>query len=74
VPDGFAVTVRAADRATAEELFRRADGLNVTTIRRNADDGQPAPQPEKPATTEPATTEPATPAQPPPPDGAVQPN
>jgi hypothetical protein len=71
VPDGFAVTVRAGDNTTAEELFRRADALNVTTVRRNSEEAQPA-APAQPA--QPATTQPATAPQPPPPEGGVQPN
>jgi hypothetical protein len=44
VPDGFTVTVRAGDRTTAEDLFRRAD-LLATAVRARASEPDPAPAP-----------------------------
>ena len=53
VEDGFAVTVRAPDRNTAEEIFRRADAL-MTQVARPTE--QHAPETlEKPDTGGPAT-------------------
>jgi len=58
VPDGFAVTVRAGDRATAEDLFRRADLLSNAVRARAA-------EPEPPASAPPAPEEPTPQPAPP---------
>jgi hypothetical protein len=40
-PDGFTITVRAGDRTTAEDLFRRADAL-ATAVRARAAEPEPS--------------------------------
>jgi hypothetical protein len=47
VADGFAVTVRAGDRATAEDLLHRADLLS-TAVRARAAQPEARPEPEAP--------------------------
>jgi hypothetical protein len=58
--DGFAVTVRAPDKATAEELFRRAD--NLTTAVRTAAQPSDAPASGDAAPAETPAASPAAPA------------
>jgi hypothetical protein len=48
-PEGLTITVRAGDRATAEDLFRRADALAAAV--RSVQQANPAP--DAPATTSP---------------------
>jgi hypothetical protein len=62
VADGFAVTIRAGDKATAEELFRRADAL-AALVRAAA-----APVQEPPPETTPVETPAAPPPAPSPPE------
>jgi hypothetical protein len=56
VTDGFTVTVRAGDRTTAEDLFRRADIL-ATAVRARASEPEPPPPAAPPSDSSPAANE-----------------